>query len=143
VYVSPVPAVVVAELNFEKSEADRHPDVPELAVAHVSTEASVPMTEIGCDIDSAPEAVSVVVPTFANVLTPEKYAMLPTTAGVDVERPPNVTVLTDRFSGKLNVNGASYVHVKIDVLSAVCELCLLDFTVVRLLEGFCCRLSES
>ncbi len=116
-YVSPVPAVVVAELNFEKSEADRHPDVPELAVAHVSTEASVPITDIGCDIDSAPEAVSVVVPTFANVLTPEKYAMLPTTAGVDVDRPPNVTVLTDLVSGKLNVNGASYVP-----KSVICDL---------------------
>ena len=116
-YVSPVPAVVVAELNFEKSEAAIHPDVTELAVAHVSTEASVPITDIGCDIDSAPDAVSVVVPTFANVLTPEKYAMLPTTAGVDVDRPPNVTVFTDLDNGKLNVNGASYVP-----KSVICDL---------------------
>lgn len=116
-YVSPVPAVVVAELNFEKSEADRHPDVPELAVAHVRTLAKEPITDIGCDMDSAPDAVSVVVPTFANVLTPEKYARLPTTAGVDVDRPPNVTVLTDLVSGKLNVNGASYVP-----KSVICDL---------------------
>ncbi len=116
-YVSPVPAVVVAELNFEKSEAAIHPNVVEFAVAHVSTEASVPITDIGCDIDSAPEAVSVVVPTFANVLTPEKYARLPTTAGVDVDRPPYVIELTDLDSGKLNVSGASYVP-----KSVICDL---------------------
>lgn len=116
-YVRPVPAVVVAELNFEKSEADIHPDVPELAVAHVSTDAREPITDIGCERDSAPDAVRVVVATFANVLTPEKYARLPTTAGVDVDRPPNVTVLTDLDSGKLNVSGDSYVP-----KSVICDL---------------------
>ena len=34
--------------------------------------------------------VKVVVATFANVLTPLKYGMLPTTAGVEVASPPHV-----------------------------------------------------
>ena len=34
--------------------------------------------------------VGVVVATFANVLAPLKYGMLPMTAAVDVERPPKV-----------------------------------------------------
>jgi hypothetical protein len=117
VYVRPVPAVVVAELNFEKSEAAIHPKVVEFAVVHVRTEASVPITDIGCERDNAPEAVSDVVATFANVLTPEKYARLPTTAFVDVDSPPNVIELTDLDSGKLNVSGDSYVP-----KSVICDL---------------------
>lgn len=35
-YVRPVENVVVAELNFEKLEAVRHPNVVEFAVAHVN-----------------------------------------------------------------------------------------------------------
>ena len=34
-------------------------------------------------------SVGVVVATFANVLAPLKYGMLPMTAAVEVERPPN------------------------------------------------------
>jgi 2-phospho-L-lactate transferase/gluconeogenesis factor (CofD/UPF0052 family) len=71
-YVRPVENVVVAELNFEKSEAAIHPDVPEFAVAHVSTDAREPITDIGCERDSAPDAVSEVVATFANVLADVK-----------------------------------------------------------------------
>src|SRR3989344_8519077 len=36
------------------------------------------------------EPVIVPVATFANVLTPEKYGMLPCTAAVEVESPPKV-----------------------------------------------------
>ena len=39
---------------------------------------------------SPPLAARVVVATFAKVFTPEKYGMFPTTAAVEVERPPKV-----------------------------------------------------
>lgn len=72
VYVRPVENVVVAELNFEKSEEARQPNVEELAVAHVITDAREPITDIGCERESAPLAASEVVATFANVLAEEK-----------------------------------------------------------------------
>ena len=40
-----------------------------------------------------------VVATFANVFTPEKYGMLPTTAAVDVDSPLNPTVTPPRVIG--------------------------------------------
>ena len=43
-------------------------------------------------IVKGPEKACVVVATFANVLTPLKYGMLPTTAAVEVESPPNEMV---------------------------------------------------
>ncbi len=39
--------------------------------------------------ESPRPSVADVVPTFANVLAPEKYGMLPTTAGEEVPRPRN------------------------------------------------------
>lgn len=48
----------------------------------------------------------VVVATFANVLTPEKYGILPTTAGVEVESPPNVTVFAVFIRGQVNASVA-------------------------------------
>lgn len=38
----------------------------------VREDADPPITEIGCESERRPEAVSVVVATFANVLAPEK-----------------------------------------------------------------------
>ena len=46
-YDRPVENVVVAELNREKSDAVRQPNVVVFAVAHVSTDADEPMTDIG------------------------------------------------------------------------------------------------
>ena len=39
------------------------------------------------------------VATFAKVFTPEKYGMFPTTAAVEVDRPPNESVSPERITG--------------------------------------------
>ena len=57
--------------------------------------------------DESPEHVTDEVATFANVLAPEKYGMLPTTAADVVERPPNDMALVERIRGKLKVRAFS------------------------------------
>src|SRR3989338_4801376 len=47
------------------------------------------------------EPVIVPVATFANVLTPEKYGMLPCTAAVVVESPPKDSVSPVRMTGQV------------------------------------------
>jgi hypothetical protein len=90
--------VVVAELNFEKSEADRQPNVVEFAVAHVRTLAKEPITDIGCDIDSAPDAVRVVVATDASFagepFVVVQYESCPDVSCVEVEIEPVALIVT-------------------------------------------------
>jgi hypothetical protein len=57
-----------------------------VVLAFPTREPSVPESAKG------PEKVAVVVATFAKVLGPEKYARLPCTAAVEVERPPKERV---------------------------------------------------
>ena len=53
------------------------------------------------------------VATLAKVFTPLKYGMLPMTASLEVERPPNDMALVARVRGKLNVRAFSYVLVSV------------------------------
>ena len=66
-----------------------------------------PMTLPPAVTEMSPEPESVVVATFANVFTPEKYGMLPTTADEEVESPPKDIALDERKSGKEKVSGFS------------------------------------
>ena len=80
VYVSPVPAVVVATPNqpvtpFCVPYESTCPAVPVkrllVEVAIERTEAEPPITEMGCESESAPEAVSVVVAVEPSVVLPD------------------------------------------------------------------------
>lgn len=91
-----VPTPYTPVLPFETS---RLPDTGWEVVARpvqVTVEfvppTSVPIVPV---IVNGPENEWVVVATFANILTPEKYGILPTTAAVEVERPlkPKVPVV--------------------------------------------------
>jgi hypothetical protein len=93
-YERPVEKVVVAELNLEKSEAARHPKVVLFAVVQVRADAEEPMTEIGCESESAPDAVKDVVATVASfageVAVPkvDQYASCPRDGVLDVPTCP-------------------------------------------------------
>ena len=57
------PMLVTLLLNVVQSADDRQPAREPLAVAQVSDDANEPMTEIGFEMERAPEAVRVVVAT--------------------------------------------------------------------------------
>lgn len=62
-------------------------------------EAAEPITEIGCERERGAVAVNAEVATLANVFTLEKYGILPITAAVLVESPPNPTVAPESVTG--------------------------------------------
>ena len=78
-------------LKVSQSISERQPSL--LVSATVQSMASVPPIAerpAVTVIPLVPETVPVA--TLANVFTPLKYGMLPITAAVEVERPPNVRV---------------------------------------------------
>ena len=104
--VSPVPPLLsgmVEEdkshllLNVVQSEVERHPACEPLAVRHVSKDGVVPMTEIGCDNESAPFAVRVVVatePSLAGVpFVVVQYESCPAVSFVEVATFPVAVAL--------------------------------------------------
>ena len=97
-YESPVPAVVVAELNLFQSLIDKQPKVEVLAVAQVKMLGVVPMTEIGLESERAPLAVKVVVatePSFAGEpFVVVQYESCPAVSEEEVEIEPVALIVT-------------------------------------------------